>query len=129
MRVKLYCHLQSYPFSGARQGNGEIARSLQLIAGRTAQEYNQRKHRKGAYWEDRYHATAVDTEHYLARCIAYIDLSMVRAGVVSHPYVWCWSGYREIQTPGQRYTVINNTALHELFNLDSFKQFQTSHRA
>ena len=38
---------------------GVIPRSMQLIAGRTAQEYNNRKQRKGAFWEDRYHATAV----------------------------------------------------------------------
>ena len=42
---------------------------MQLIAGRTAQEYHQRKQRRGAYWEDRYHATAVDTDSYLARCM------------------------------------------------------------
>jgi putative transposase len=36
------------------RGRGEIARSMQLIAGRTAQEYNQHKKRKGAFWEDRY---------------------------------------------------------------------------
>jgi len=41
------------------RGNGEIAKGLQLIAGRTAQEFNRRKGRKGAFWEDRYHATAV----------------------------------------------------------------------
>src|SRR5687768_11371658 len=69
-------------------GKGEIADSMQLIAGRTAQEYNQRKSRMGAYWQDRYHATAVDTEGYLARCMAYIDLNMVRAGVISHPSEW-----------------------------------------
>jgi putative transposase len=34
-----------------------IAQSMQLIAGRTAQEYNQRKPCGGAFWEDRYHAT------------------------------------------------------------------------
>jgi len=32
-----------------------IPDSIKLIAGRTAQEYNQRKKRKGAFWEDRYH--------------------------------------------------------------------------
>jgi REP element-mobilizing transposase RayT len=37
-----------------------IAKSIRLIAVRTGQEYNQRKNRKGAYWEDRYHATAVE---------------------------------------------------------------------
>ena len=33
----------------------EISRSIQLVAGRVGQEYNQRKQRKGAFWEDRYH--------------------------------------------------------------------------
>jgi hypothetical protein len=36
-----------------------IAKSMQLIAGRTGQKYNRRKNRRGAYWEDRYYATAV----------------------------------------------------------------------
>jgi len=67
---------------------GVISRSMQLIAGRTAQEYNWRKNRKGAYWEDRYHATAVERDDHLFRCMAYLDLNMVRAGVVSHPSDW-----------------------------------------
>lgn len=37
-----------------------IPKSMQLVAGRTGQEYNQRKCRKGGFWEDRYHATAVE---------------------------------------------------------------------
>ena len=62
-----------------------IPQSIQLVAGRTGQEYNQRKKRKGAYWEDRYHATAIGNDQHLWQCIAYIDSNMVRAGVVSHP--------------------------------------------
>jgi hypothetical protein len=31
-----------------------IPKSIQLIAGRTGREYDQRKNRKGAFWEDRY---------------------------------------------------------------------------
>ncbi len=38
-----------------------ISKSMQLIAGRTAQEYNQRKNRRGAFWEDRYHAIDIVT--------------------------------------------------------------------
>lgn len=68
--------------------NGEIARSMQLIAGRTAQQYNNTKSRTGAYWEDRYHATAVQSDEHLARCMVYIDLNMVRTGVVQHPAAW-----------------------------------------
>ena len=61
-------------------GPNVIADSMQLIAGRTAQEYNQRKDRQGAFWEDRYHATAIETDEHLHRCLVYIDLNMVRAG-------------------------------------------------
>ena len=86
------------------RGQGEIARSLQLISGRCAQEFNQRKQRHGAFWQDRYHATAVDTDGHLARCMAYIDLNMVRAGAVTHPAQWEIGGYREIQHPPSRYT-------------------------
>ena len=60
-------------------GPNVIADSMQLIAGRTAQEYNQRKDRQGAFWEDRYHATAIDADEHLHRCLIYIDLNMVRA--------------------------------------------------
>ena len=49
-----------------------ISNSMQLIAGRTAQEYNKRKTRKGAFWEDRYHPTAIQSDDHLFKCIAYI---------------------------------------------------------
>lgn len=93
------------------RGQGEIASSMQLIAGRVAQEYNRRRHRRGAWWEDRYHATAVDTGEYLVRCMVYIDLNMVRAGVVTDPLDWDISGFREIQTSPQRYRIIDMGAL------------------
>ena len=73
-----------------------IPRSIQLIAGRTGQEYNQRKNRNGAFWEDRYHATAVQTNEHLIKCMTYIDLNTVRAGVAKHPQEWIHSGYNEI---------------------------------
>ena len=56
-------------------GPNVIADSMQLIAGRTAQEYNQRKGRQGAFWEDRYHATAIEADEHLHHCLIYIDLT------------------------------------------------------
>jgi putative transposase len=103
------------------QGRGEIPRGLQLSAGRTAQEFNARKNRKGAFWEDRYHATAVQTDGHLARCITYIDLNMVRAHVVRHPGDWEVCGYNEIQNPKPRKRVIDFEALLRLLNVDSHK--------
>lgn len=106
------------------QGQGEIARSMQLIAGRTGWEYNKRKGRKGAFWEDRYHAVAIDSEDYLARCMTYIDLNMVRAGVVDQPGQWDVCGYREIQDPPKRFRVIDVAALLELLDMDEITQLQ-----
>jgi len=79
-----------------------IPMSMQLVAGRTGQEYNVRKKRKGAYWEDRYHATAVESGEHLLRCIVYIDMNMVRTGVVAHPFQWKFGGFNEIQEPKRK---------------------------
>ena len=38
------------------------------------------KKRKGAFREDRYHATAIEIKQHLLRGLAYIDLNMVRTG-------------------------------------------------
>lgn len=104
-----------------------VSRGLQLIAGRTAQEYNQRKRRKGAFWEDRFFATAICTDEHLARCLVYIDLNMVRAGAVAHPSRWEVSGYNEIQNPPQRYRIIDQAALCQLFNYSSWNDFTIQH--
>jgi putative transposase len=105
-----------------------IPKSMQLVAGRTGQEYNQRKNRKGAYWEDRYHATAVESGDHLFRCIGYIDANMVRAGVVGHPSMWAFSGYNEIQAPRRKNILIDYERLQGLFGAGSYDQLRSSHR-
>jgi REP element-mobilizing transposase RayT len=109
-------------------GPNVIANSIQLIASRTGQEYNQRKGRHGAFWEDRYHATAIEADKHLHRCLVYIDLNMVRAGVVSHPSNWVESGYREIQNPPKRYRIIDLAELSSLCGLSDVSDFQRAHR-
>ena len=105
----------------ADRGSDEIPHSLQLIEGRVAQEFNERKNRRGAFWEDRYQATAVQTDGHLARCITYIDLNMVRACAVRHPRDWEVCGYNEIQNPVQRKRIIDFAALMRLLNVNSLE--------
>ena len=108
--------------------SGIIAESMQLIAGRTGQEFNKRKGRRGAFWEDRYHATAVDSDEYLRRCMAYIDLNMVRAGVVDHPSKWLDCGYGAIQEPPQRYRVIDVEAVANRMGYSGVVELQREQR-
>ena len=105
-----------------------IPSSMQLVAGRTGQEFNQRKDRKGAYWDDRYHATAVESGDHLARCIVYIDTNMVRAGVVSHPSQWSFCGYNEIQEPRRKNVLIDYERLQRLLGAKSYDQMRGSHK-
>jgi len=103
-------------------GRGEIPAVMQLVAGRTAQEYNRRKCRRGAFWEDRYHATAVQDDEHLARCMTYVDLNMVRAGAVEHPADWDVAGFSEIQSPWKRKGVIDFSALCNLLDETTIEQ-------
>ncbi|MBN1105699.1 MAG: transposase, partial [Deltaproteobacteria bacterium] len=105
-----------------------IPNSMQLVAGRTGQEYNQRKDRKGAYWEDRYHATAVEGGDHLARCMVYIDTNMVRAGVVGHPAMWPFSGYNEIQEPRRKNILIDYERVQRLLGAGSYEELRRSHK-
>jgi putative transposase len=104
-----------------------IPESIKLVAGRTGQEFNRRKQRKGAFWEDRYHATAIESGEHLLRCIAYIDLNMVRAGVVDHPSEWVFGGYNEIQRPKKKNALINYDRLTHLLGFDNYEDVRINH--
>jgi len=98
---------------------GNIPAFMQLVQGRTAQEYNNRKNRKGAFWEDRYHATAISSDYHFIQCMVYISMNMVRAGVVDHPVKWYESGYYEIHEPKKRYSIIDYSSILKILNIDT----------
>jgi putative transposase len=110
------------------RGHHEIPKAMQLVAGQTAQQYNRRKKRKGAFWEDRYHATAVQSGEHLARCLIYIDLNMLRAGAVRHPIEWADGGYRELFESRQRYRTIDVWALVELLGFNRLAEMKCAYK-
>ena len=73
--------------------------------------------------EDRYHAAAIESGDHLMRCIVYIDLNMVRAGVVDHPSEWEFSGYNEIQTPRRKCALIAYDRLRALSDFSTYEGF------
>lgn len=113
-------HIHLLVLNRTKSPHDVIPKSIQLIAGRTAQEYNQRKNRNGAFWEDRYHATVIDSDSHLEQCMTYIDMNMVRAGVVNHPRQWVYCGYSELLSDRKRYTIIDIQSLFQMFFLKNF---------
>jgi putative transposase len=75
-----------------------------------------------------YHATAIETDARLLRCLAYIDLNMFRAGVVQHPSDWEHGRYGEIQQPPERFRLIDLAVLTKLCGFTNIKDFQAAHR-
>lgn len=104
-----------------------VSRSMLLAASRTALVYNRRKHRSGAFWEDNYHATAIDTDSHLRNCLVYVDLNMARARVVDHPADWPWCGWQEISGPRERRCLIDKTLLAEILGFKSEEILRTTY--
>jgi len=46
-------------------------------------------------------------------CLTYINLNMVRAGVVSHPRAWRWCSHDELLGERKRYRILNIDRLCE----------------
>jgi putative transposase len=113
--------------TGHRGGQQAIPRALQLMESRVAQEYNKRKDRQGAFWEDRYHATAIERGDQFVNCLTYIDINMVRAGVVGHPKDWPFCGYDELMRPPVRRTgqLVDTGLLMELVGAKDIGALQT----
>jgi putative transposase len=57
-----------------------------------------------------------------------MDLNLVRAGVVEHPSQWPHSGYGELQSPPDRYRLIERNALMELLGIGDSELLSLYHR-
>lgn len=75
-----------------------------------------------------YFTTAVEAGSHLVRCMVYIDLNMVRAGIVTHPSEWPFSGYNEIQNPRERYSSIDHESLMKLVGVGTMEALKESYR-
>ena len=85
----------------------ELSAAMQYVQGDIAQRYNRRKGRAGAFWSGRYHPTLIQTGAHFSRCLFYIGLNMVRAGVVAHPADWGECGVHELLGNRRRYRVLS----------------------
>jgi len=72
--------------------------------------------------------TIIGMAEHLHRCLVYVDLNMVRAGVVTHPSHWPFSGYNEIQDPKRKKALIDYEHLRMLLGLESYELVKAYYR-
>ena len=106
-----------------------VSAAMQYVAGAAAQDYNRRKGREGAFWRGRFRPTLVQSGTHLARCFFYIDLNMVRAGVVTHPSEWRGGAYEELTDPPRRGRLIDRERLLDCLECVTEAQFSEWYEA
>ncbi len=55
---------------------------------------NKRYGRSGTLWDGRFHASIISTDSYLLACQRYIELNLVRAGIVANPAMYRRSSFK-----------------------------------
>lgn len=71
--------------------------------------FNRREERHGTLWSERFKSVLIEGRHAALKVVAaYIDLNPVRAGLVSDPKDYVWSGYAAA-CGGQRRAVLGLT--------------------
>ena len=71
----------------------------------------------------------IESGTHLWNCMTYIDLNMVRAGVVKHPRAWKWGGYDELVGTRTRHTVLRMDKMLELVGAGSREEFVRGYAA
>ena len=70
-----------------------LSEFMKIVKQCFTQWFNRKHGRCGVLWESRFKSELVEDGHAARRVAAYIDLNPVRAGVVSDPKDYRWSGY------------------------------------
>ncbi len=70
-----------------------LSAGMQLLLGRYAQLFNERRGHKGHLVESRFWSETITTDEQLLQTVRYVVMNPVRAGLVGHPGEWQWSSY------------------------------------
>ncbi|MCK5803115.1 MAG: transposase, partial [Lentisphaeria bacterium] len=107
----------------------DLSEMMKWLQGTSAGDYNRRVGREGAFWRGRFHPTLVETGSHLSRCLFYLDMNMVRAGVVPHPRQWRFGGYHELNGNRKRYRIIDFNRVLDLLAIPDVTAFRRWYEA
>lgn len=102
----------------------QVSAAMRYLSGVAAQDYNRRKGREGAFWRGRFRPTLVETGAHLSRCLFYLEMNMVRAGVVSHPSEWDGGAWGELTGKVTRVRLIDRQRLLNCLECGHEDQFR-----
>ena len=102
-----------------------MSKGLHYLHSQVARKCNKMKKREGAFWTNRFYSTLIQSGKHLGQCLFYIDLNMMRAGVVGHPSEWKHTAYHEFIGKKRYKKIINFPRLLNALMIDDFDSFKT----
>jgi REP element-mobilizing transposase RayT len=93
-RIHAFCWMTNHLHLALQVADVPLSKIMHNVAFRYTRWINQQQRRVGHLFQGRYHAVLVETDPYLVALVRYIHLNPVRAGLVSDPAAYPWSGHR-----------------------------------
>ncbi len=93
-RVHAFCLMANHIHLALQVGEIPLSGGMQNLSFRYTRWLNWREKSSGHLFQGRYKAVLVDGDTYLLELVRYIHLNPVRAGMVTKPEEYPWSGHR-----------------------------------
>ena len=112
-------HLSDADLPNYRNRLCSLSEFMRMFKQSFGRYYNKKHRKKGYFWGDRFKSVIVQEGETLVNLLAYIDLNPVRAGIVSKPEDYRWSGLGYLVQTGNRHNLVNlDLGLKEWNELD-----------
>ncbi|MDD2215255.1 MAG: transposase [Eubacteriales bacterium] len=94
-----YCLMDNHVHLLVREGPEGLATMMKRINTSYAYYFNQKNHRVGHLFQDRFKSEPIENERYLLAVTRYIHNNPVKAGIVKKPERYKWSSYNSYLNP------------------------------
>lgn len=93
-RIHAFCCMSNHLHLVVQVADIPLSKIMQNLSFRYTRWVNRKTQRMGHLFQGRYKAILVDGDSYLLELVRYVHLNPVRAGIVSDPVDYPWSGHR-----------------------------------
>lgn len=97
--VYAYCLMDNHVHLLVREGSERLATMMKRINGSYAYYFNQKNHRVGHLFQDRFKSEPIGDDRHLLAVIRYIHNNPVKAQLVEKPEQYRWSSYTSYLFP------------------------------
>lgn len=98
LRLHHYCLMTNHVHLLFQVGKDDtLSKAMHWLSTSFTRRFNRAAGRKGHVWEARFRSTVIEQQAYFLRCMAYVDLNPVRAGMAATPADYPWSGHRALR--------------------------------